>query len=153
MFLNISQNSQENTFTCNFIKKETLAQMFSCEFCEIFKNTYFCRTPLVAASRNSRNVSLSNFLISVLKHFENNYIPEEIFERYTKQLITKIFVFIPKIFFYKKRKHTFIVDLKFNISCRFYLGNFDLLLHVIGCTRKLCNGPQINCTKGNYKLQ
>ena len=49
MFLNISQNSQENTsvrvsFTgqaCNFIKKETPTQMFSCEFCEIFKNTFF----------------------------------------------------------------------------------------------------------------
>ena len=27
--------------SCNFIKKETLAQMFSCEFCEIFKNTFF----------------------------------------------------------------------------------------------------------------
>ena len=24
---------------CNFIKKETLAQVFSCEFSEIFKNT------------------------------------------------------------------------------------------------------------------
>ena len=35
---------------CNFIKKETLAQVFSCQFCEIFKNTFFKRTPLVAAS-------------------------------------------------------------------------------------------------------
>ena len=26
---------------CNFIEIETLAQMFSCEFCEISKNTYF----------------------------------------------------------------------------------------------------------------
>ena len=26
---------------CNFIKKETLAQIFSCEFCEISKNTFF----------------------------------------------------------------------------------------------------------------
>ena len=26
---------------CNFIRKETLAQVFSCEFCEIFKNTFF----------------------------------------------------------------------------------------------------------------
>ena len=25
----------------NFIKKETLTQVFSCEFCEIFKNTFF----------------------------------------------------------------------------------------------------------------
>ena len=34
----------------NFIKKETLAQVFSCEFCEISKNTFLYRTPLVAAS-------------------------------------------------------------------------------------------------------
>ena len=52
--LEFSQNSQEKTCTrviflnevgglqaCNFIKKETLAQVFSCEFCEIFKNTFF----------------------------------------------------------------------------------------------------------------
>ena len=34
----------------NFMKKETLAQVFSREFCEIFKNTFYYRTPLVAAS-------------------------------------------------------------------------------------------------------
>ena len=38
MFLKISQNSQENT--CAFIKKETLAQVFSCEFCQISKNNF-----------------------------------------------------------------------------------------------------------------
>ena len=32
--------------TCNFIKKETLAQVFSCEFREISKNILFYRTPL-----------------------------------------------------------------------------------------------------------
>ena len=43
MFLKILQNSEENTFArvCNFIKKDTLAQVFSREFCEIFKNTFF----------------------------------------------------------------------------------------------------------------
>ena len=35
---------------CNFIKKETLAQVFSCGFCEIFRNTFFCRAPPVPAS-------------------------------------------------------------------------------------------------------
>ena len=35
-----------------FIKKETLAQMFSCEFCEISDNTFFIRTPLEAVSGN-----------------------------------------------------------------------------------------------------
>ena len=34
----------------NFIKKEALAQVFACEFCEISKNIFFYRTPLVAAS-------------------------------------------------------------------------------------------------------
>ena len=35
---------------CNFIKKESLAQVFFCEFCEVSKSTFFYRTPLVAAS-------------------------------------------------------------------------------------------------------
>ena len=52
VYLEILQNSQENTCarvfflinlqtkTCNFIKKQTMAQVFSdCEFCEISKNT------------------------------------------------------------------------------------------------------------------
>ena len=30
-------------------KKEALAQVFSCEFCKMSKNTFFYRTPLVAA--------------------------------------------------------------------------------------------------------
>ena len=38
------------SFLVNFIKKETLTQVFSCKFCEISKNTFFHRTPLVAAS-------------------------------------------------------------------------------------------------------
>ena len=38
--------------TCNFIKKETLAQVFSSEFCEISKNNFFYRTPTIAASTN-----------------------------------------------------------------------------------------------------
>ena len=34
----------------NLIKKETLAQVFSCGFFEISQNSFFYRTPLVAAS-------------------------------------------------------------------------------------------------------
>ena len=42
VFLKISENSQENT--CDrvfFIRKDTQAQVFSCEFCENFKNKFF----------------------------------------------------------------------------------------------------------------
>ena len=35
---------------CNFIKKETQVSVFSCEFCEITKNSFFHRTSLVATS-------------------------------------------------------------------------------------------------------
>ena len=65
VFLKISQNSHENTFArvsfliklqacaCNFIKKEALAKVFSCEICEILKNTFFYITPLMVASETS----------------------------------------------------------------------------------------------------
>ena len=35
---------------CNFIKKETLALVFSCEFCEIFKNTFLTERLWTTAS-------------------------------------------------------------------------------------------------------
>ena len=46
--LEILQNSQVNTSF--LIKNETLAQVFSCEFCEISKNIFSCRTPAVDIS-------------------------------------------------------------------------------------------------------
>ena len=55
----MSQNLQENISAIvsffnkvliNFIQKETLAQVFSCEFCGISKNIFSYRTPPVAAS-------------------------------------------------------------------------------------------------------
>ena len=49
LLIKISQYSQENTYvgfvagliSCNFIKKKTPTQVFSCEYCEIFKNSFF----------------------------------------------------------------------------------------------------------------
>ena len=37
-------------FTGKRLRQSFLAQVFSCEFCEFFKNTFFYRAPLVAAS-------------------------------------------------------------------------------------------------------
>ena len=48
---------------CNFIKKEALAQVLSCQFCEISKNTFSYRTLSVAASTNlllQKNNSVTN---------------------------------------------------------------------------------------------
>ena len=50
VFLKISQNLQENICWSLIVDKETLTQVFFCEFCEIFKNSFFNTTPVVAAS-------------------------------------------------------------------------------------------------------
>ena len=47
----------------NFIKKETLAQVFFCEFCEISENTFSYKTPPVAASE----VNVRPYLINISK--------------------------------------------------------------------------------------
>ena len=52
---------------CNFIKKETLAQFFSCEFSKIFKNTFPYRAFLVAASCVSEWIYTFSFRTSCLK--------------------------------------------------------------------------------------
>ena len=80
VFLENSQNSHENTcvrasflikLQANFIKKETLAQMFSCEFCEISKNTFFYRTLPVAVSVNFKNLK-NIFLWSIAQIIYKN---------------------------------------------------------------------------------
>ena len=46
----------------NFIKKESLAQVFSCEFSEIFKNTFLYRTPPMAASiKTNKTIMIKSY--------------------------------------------------------------------------------------------
>ena len=61
VFLEISQNSQENPCArvSYFEIKNSLnteAQAFSGEFCEISKNTFLHRIPLMAASENAKAI-------------------------------------------------------------------------------------------------
>ena len=49
-------------------EKETLAQVFSCEFCEISNNTFFYRTPLVAASATSYLSQWDQFIYPPIGH-------------------------------------------------------------------------------------
>ena len=62
VFLKISQNSWENACTrVSFLIKvagqENLAQVFSSEFCEIFKNTIFIEQLRTAASKKALGIS------------------------------------------------------------------------------------------------
>ena len=109
VFFEISQNSQENScakvsfliklhaLACNFIKKETLAQVFSCEFSEISKNTFCYRTPLVAASE-----LLNQFW------FLSNIILRKNIKIITSQLNIMLMKIIPFLSYYVCKKLTWI---------------------------------------------
>ena len=44
--------SSQEPEACNFIKKKTLAQVFSCEFCEISKNAFLTENLWTTASED-----------------------------------------------------------------------------------------------------
>ena len=58
VFLEISQISQ----ACNFMKKETLEQVFFCDFCEISKNTFFTEHLWTTASGYRIMVTVINLV-------------------------------------------------------------------------------------------
>ena len=73
-FLEISQNSQENTCA---IEKDTLAQVFSCEICEIFKSSCFKEHLRTTTPKHDESINIQRqppevfFKNSALKNFLN----------------------------------------------------------------------------------
>ena len=102
MFLEISQNSRENICArvsfleaCNFIKNEALAQMISCEFYEISKNTFFAEDLRTTAS------------VAFCKWWRHFFCwPQDIFE---SQLFENICNFRWKCGGFCKEKYLFIL--------------------------------------------
>ena len=94
VFLKLSQNSQENeeNEACNFIKKETLAQVFSFELCDIFKNIFFTEHLRATASAvfkevrhdcsEHRSAHLFTIAISSHSHIKRKQ-PQRIFLQYS----------------------------------------------------------------------
>ena len=103
VFLEISQNSQENAcfrdsflikLQANFIKKESLAQVFSCKFCKISQNTFFYRTPPVAALKFSSEGML--FLVNIQTEEQQLY-KTELFYLYLIRIYEN-FQYLPLIY-------------------------------------------------------
>ena len=68
---------------CNFIKIETLAQVFSCEFCGISKNNFSYRLPPVAASAAcnfiKKEIPTKMFSCEFGKISNNRALPDDCF--------------------------------------------------------------------------
>ena len=100
MFLEISQNLHLCQ-TLFFLKKETLALVFYCEICEIFKNIFFYRTPLddwfwsmaIEYGWHPSAFTQLAFLIH-LKTLYNSQVSvfsfEDFFEFYTSRFLLKL---------------------------------------------------------------
>ena len=105
VFLEVSQNSKENTcargsfliklqvWACNFIKKETLSQVFSNEFWEISKNTFSYRMPLGDCFRtllyfwgpfNYKIYDIMSITIDSMEHFWSYFL----YHKYVDNLLT-----------------------------------------------------------------
>ena len=71
----------ESLFAYNFIKKETLAQAFSCESFKILKSTFFYRTSLVATSALEEDFdNFKRFIIDESNlHFDRDKTPWMVF--------------------------------------------------------------------------
>ena len=52
---------------CNFIKKETPPQLFFCEYCEIFKNSFFHGTPWLLLKMVEEFLRNSEFTLEELR--------------------------------------------------------------------------------------
>ena len=119
MLLKISQNLHENT--CSrvsvliklFIKKDTQAQVFSCEFCEIFKSTFFTEDFWATASAVS--VKLEVFRIEEYFHSYRDRKSDQIWISFKVWLSKKncVICFIENPLKMKKNAFCFILNMTF----------------------------------------
>ena len=103
--------NEVNYKACNYNKKEALVQVFTCVYCETFKNTFSYRTPLFIAwyiveLENCRTfyllsagflektvVNRTRLLVSPLRSPDASYLP---LERKSVQLMN--ISFLPQLF-------------------------------------------------------
>ena len=82
---------RQNT-ACNFIKKKTLAQVFSCEFCEISKNTLSTEHIWATASSLTKGhyISAATLLWNAFKPSEKYFLCSKVKQKANKNLNAKI---------------------------------------------------------------
>ena len=74
---------------CNFIKIETLAQVFFSEFCEISKNTFSYRTPPVAASAEVYSEPCQKFQMELFAKIVNDWKSLPIFTKASSEMLDR----------------------------------------------------------------
>ena len=131
VFLQISQNSQENTcarvsFLIKFQKKkETLAQIFSCEFCEISKSIF--STEHLQTTTSDFNIYGNNYLkifFCILRN-ENKKCQE----LHCMLIYFLIYLFIDVLIFI--RGHVYVYAYPIYLSI--YLSILSIYIYIYAC--------------------
>ena len=117
----VAQRCSVKKEACNFIKKETLAQVIFCEFCKISKNTFSYRTPLVAASVKKQWNNVIYFFIwcsgfrrecgiynvlYIISLLQNSDPTQEL----TDSLFPQVLEYIYQVFFVTKSEKYFFLE-------------------------------------------
>ena len=74
---------------CNFIKQETLAQVVSCEFWKIFKNSFFTEHIRETASEETYRFS---FTVIIIIQYLMAFIPDKVIWQNFGFLVTKMLI-------------------------------------------------------------
>ena len=105
---------------CNFIKKETLTQVFSCKFCKISKKTFGYRAPPVAASTTQM------FYCDPCEIFKNIYFDEHLRTAAFSYWRKKIYILRVSIIFLVFLFHVFVqVFLEMNQRTLYLTNKFQ----------------------------
>ena len=64
---------EQKSHACNFIKKETLAQVFPCEFCKISQKTFSYRSlPMAASEIKTSQTGQQTITTNILSNISRN---------------------------------------------------------------------------------
>ena len=96
-------------FSCNFIKKEALANVFSCEFCEISKNTFFTDCLWTTASslsifsyfQKTKIYKKKKIAITLMQGLSKAFVDEDLLKELYLEVIFSFYeLFISAIYLY-----------------------------------------------------
>ena len=105
-----SQKQPLEMFSCNFIKKEALANVFSCEFCEISKNTFFTDCLWTTASslsifsyfQKTKIYKKKKIAITLMQGLSKAFVDEDLLKELYLEVIFSFYeLFISAIYLYQ----------------------------------------------------
>ena len=89
VLINFAKFAVFSSQACNFIKIETLTQVFSSEFCKNSKNTFPYRTPAGAASAEAYSEPCQKFKMELFAEIVSDFRSLTIFTKASSEMLDR----------------------------------------------------------------